>query len=134
LQGRKLKETAIIAEEIKTLLAKEIIVQSVHEQGEFISPIFLRPKPDGSHRMILNLKDLNKNVLYRHFKMDSIWTAIGLMKPDCYMTSVDLKDAYYSVRVSPQHQKYLKFMFNGLFINLPAYQMDWHFVQENSQS
>ncbi|CAB4030534.1 Transposon Tf2-6 poly [Paramuricea clavata] len=45
--------------------------------------------------------------------MDSIWTAISLMKPKCFMASVDLKDAYYSVRVSYQHQKYLKFVCKG---------------------
>ncbi len=53
-------------------------------------------------------------MVYRHFKMDSIWTAINLMKPNCYMASIDLKDAYYSVRVSPKHQKYLKFLWNGM--------------------
>ena len=107
------KENGIIDLEIQRLLGKEVIVESSHEQDEFISPIFLRPKPDGSHRLILNLKKLNENVVYRHFKMDSIWTAISLMKPNCYMASIDLKDAYYSVRVSPKHQKFLKFLWNG---------------------
>ena len=32
------------------------------------------------------------------------------MKPGCCMTSIDLRDAYYSVPVSPQHRKYLKFI------------------------
>ncbi len=41
------KENGIIAEEIQQLLAKEVIVESKHEPDEFISPIFLRPKPDG---------------------------------------------------------------------------------------
>ena len=45
--------------------------------------------------------------------MGSIWNAIQLMKPGCYMASVDLKDAYYSVHVSKKHQKYLKFSWNG---------------------
>ena len=27
---------------------------------------------------------------------------------------MDLKDAYYSVRVSPEHQKYLKFLWHGI--------------------
>ena len=107
------KENGIIDLEIQQLLGKDVIVESSHEQDEFISPIFLRPKPDGSHRLILNLKKLDENVVYRHFKMDSIWTAISLMKPNCYMASIDLKDAYYSVRVSPKHQKYLKFLWNG---------------------
>ena len=106
-------ENAVIAQEIRKLLDKGVIVESSHEKGEFISPIFLRPKPDGSHRLILNLKSLNKHVLYRHFKMDSIWTAIRLMKPNCFMASVDLKDAYYSVCISEKHQKYLKFIWNA---------------------
>lgn len=106
-------ENGCVAQEIKKLFAKGVIVESAHEANEFISSIFLRPKPDGSHRMILNLKSLNKYVVYRHFKMDSIWNAISLMKPNCYMASVDLKDAYYSVRICAEHQKYLKFDWNG---------------------
>ena len=100
-------------QEIQKLLSKGIIVTSSHEPGEFISPIFLRPKPDGSHRLILNLKELNQHVRYRHFKMESIWNAIQLMEPRCYMASVDLKDAYYSVHVCKNHKKYLKFSWNG---------------------
>ena len=36
------------------LLHKGVIKHSVHEEGEFISSMFLRPKKDGSYRMILN--------------------------------------------------------------------------------
>ena len=106
-------ENTVIAQEIQKLLSKGVIAKSLHEKDEFISPIFLRPKPDGSHRLILNLKSLNKHVLYRHFKMDSIWTAIRLMTPNCFMASVDIKDAYYSVHIAQKHQKYLKFIWNN---------------------
>ena len=41
--------------------------------------------------------------------MDTIWAAVRMMRPGCYMASIDLKDAYYSVWVHPDHQKYLKF-------------------------
>ena len=64
------QEDTTIAQEVQQLLAKGVIVESPHEKGEFISPIFLRPKPDGSHRLILNLKKLNEKVVYRHFKLD----------------------------------------------------------------
>ena len=120
LQNRQCKENrfsesenGVIAQEIQKLLDKGVIAVSSYEKGEYISPIFLRPKPDGSHRLILNLKSLNQHVVYRHFKMDSIWTATRLMKPNCFMASVDLKDAYYSVQISPGYQKYLKFTWNG---------------------
>ena len=48
--------------EIKRLVEKGVIVPSCHETGEFVSTIFVRPKPDGSHRLILNLKRFNEHV------------------------------------------------------------------------
>ena len=91
------------------MLEKRIIKVSKHEQGEYISPIFVSPKKDGTFRMTLNLKKLNTYVVYHHFKMESIWSAIRLMTPNCFMASIDLKDAYYSVPIASEDQKYLKF-------------------------
>ena len=79
--------------QIGNFLQKGIIVASSHEQGEFISNIFLRPKKDGSFRTILNLKELNKFVQYHHFKMESIHMCTQLMQPGCYMAFIDLQDA-----------------------------------------
>ena len=90
-----------------------MIVKSRHCQGEYISPIFTRPKKDGSHRLILNLKSLNEYVAHYHFKMDTLQSAIKLMKPNCYMASVDLRDAYYTVPVDSEHQRFLKFLYRG---------------------
>lgn len=106
-------EAIIIDKEISVLLSKGVVEHSIHEKGEYISQIFLRPKKDGSYRLILNLKGLNQYVEYFHFKMDTVWSAIKLMKPHCYMASVDLKDAYYSVSVKDQHRKFLKFTWHG---------------------
>ena len=102
-----------IADEITTLLAKKAIVECEHEEGEFISPIFLRKKGDGSNRLILNLKELNKNLDTIHFKMDTIYSVLDLITPDCYMASIDLKDAYYSVPIKTEEQKNFKFLFRG---------------------
>lgn len=107
------KEEVIVADEIKKLLKKGVVIPSKHEEGEFISPIFLRSKKDGSYRTILNLKQLNEFVEYQHFKMDTLDSVIKMMKPGCYMASVDLKDAYYTVPICKDHQKFLKFKFNG---------------------
>ena len=109
------KEFPAVASEIKKLLAKGIIIKSFHEEGEIVSvsPIFLREKPDGSHRLILNLKETNKFVENFHFKMETITTILSLVRPNCYMGSIDIKDAYYSVSVCEEDQKYLKFIFDG---------------------
>ena len=76
-------------ESVSNLLRKQAIEACDHEAGEHISPIFTRPKKDGSHRMILNLKSLNKNITHHHFKMDTVLTAVRLMKPGCFMASID---------------------------------------------
>ena len=106
-------EREIITEEITKLLDKGVIEQIDRVQGDFISTIFVRPKKDGTFRMILNLKQLNEFVSYYHFKMDTIQTALKLMRPGCFMASVDLKDAYYSVPIALEDRKYLKFEWHG---------------------
>ena len=64
--------------------------------------------------MILNLKQLNEYIVYHHFKMDGLQAAVELMKPGCFMASIDLKYAFYSVPVHRAFQKYLKFKFKGM--------------------
>ena len=66
-------------------------------------------------RMILYLKSLNEFVAYQHFKMDDIQTAVKLVRPQCFMVSVDLKDAYYSVPVAPEDRTFLKFEWEGQY-------------------
>lgn len=79
-----------------------------------MSNIFVREKKDGNHRMILNLKPLNKHVKYRHFKMDSLSSVLKLVSKDIWMSSVDLIQAYYTCPVDKEHQKYLKFYWKGV--------------------
>ncbi|KAJ8041093.1 hypothetical protein HOLleu_11813 [Holothuria leucospilota] len=62
--------------------------------------------------MILNLKHFNKFVKYRHFKMDGLPSVVQLMRVNCFMASIDLKDAYYSVPIDCDHRKYLRFGWN----------------------
>ena len=90
-----------------------MLIESPDEQGEFLSTVFLRPKKDGTHRLILNLKNLNKFVTYHHFKMESLKQVVNMIRPNCFMAAVDLRDAYYSVPIHQDHQKYLKFDWQG---------------------
>ena len=74
--------------------------------------------------MILNLKKLNKHIAHIHFKIDTLQSCINLMKKNYYMGSLDLSDAYYSISISPESQKYLKFRVGhqlNQFITLPEW-------------
>ena len=63
--------------------------------------------------MILNLKGLNKHNEYHRFKMDTLWCAVRLMTPECYMASIDIKDAYYSAPIAIEYRKVLRFYCQG---------------------
>ena len=106
-------EVRAVNEEIDRLHAMGVIEHSLPESGEFISNIFTRKKKDGGYRMILDLSYLNKFITYHHFKMDCLDTALKFITKDCFMASIDLRDAYYSIPIAAHHKKYLKFRWNG---------------------
>ena len=49
---------------------------------------------------------------YVHFKMDTIQNVLSMIRPNIFMASIDIKDAYYSVTIYDSDQKYLKFKFD----------------------
>ena len=115
------QECTILSSEVQSLLSHGVIKVSSHENVEYVSPIFLTPKRDGGHRMILNLSQLNDFIKYEHFKMDNIKTVLNLITPNCYMCKIDLKDAYYSIKIDEAFQKYLKFCWEEVLYQYVCY-------------
>lgn len=110
-------EIYAIESEIARLLSFGAISLSKPERDQFVSPIFLVPKPDGKFRFILNLKQLNKSVRCPKFKMEDYRTAQRLVSPGCYFTKLDLKDAYFLIPIDTSHRKFLKFAWNSQLYN-----------------
>lgn len=107
-------ERRYLHSEIQTMQQMQVIEVVRHCPGEYVSPIFLVPKKQaGKYRLILNLKRLNLDVEYHHFQMDTIESTLKLVTPGCYMMSIDLKDAYYSIKVHEKFRKFLRFEFEG---------------------
>ena len=99
--------------EIQKLLATGVIIKCEHETGEYISPILIRLKSDGSCRLMLNLKNLNEDIPYMHFKMETLQSVLSLITPGCYLASLDLKGACYSVPIHTDYTKFLKFIWKN---------------------
>ena len=78
----------------------------MREEGDFMSFIFTREKRDGSYRMILNLKQLNKHIQCEYFKMGSLQSVLNIIRPNCWIASVDLKDTFYMVPIHLDHQSF----------------------------
>ena len=103
------KEADFVSKEVEIMFEKQIIEVVQPIRGEVVSNIFLRHKKDGSYRMIMDLTWLNEHVEYEHFKMTSLQTALNMMRADCWMGSIDLKDTYYSVLIAEKDRKFLRF-------------------------
>ena len=100
---------------INRLMSRGILKPISGSENDFESSISLREKNENQHRLILNLKEFKKNVVYRHFKRNILKTALNMMRQNCFMASIDLSNAYYSVPVALTDQKYLLFKLEGQF-------------------
>ena len=96
---------------VSELLAREIAVECFRPRH--IAGLFLRPKPEGKFRLIIDLSPLNHFIQNERFKQDNLNSALNMVEKGDYMCKVDLKNAYYSVPVHAQSQPYLAFKWKG---------------------
>ena len=83
-----------------------VAVKCEHTPLEYISSIFLREKTGGTLSLILNLKNLNMCLEYKHFKMQTLQTILTSIQSNCYIATIDFKDTYYSVMVVTYYSIY----------------------------
>ena len=95
------------------MLQKGAIQQVSHTQGEFLSNLFLVGKKEGGNWPIINLKKLNKNVPYDHFKMEGLHCLKYHLQHGDYLCKIDLQDAYFSVPLNKQSRKFVRFQWSG---------------------
>ena len=89
------------------------LIEKASEKG-LASNIFLKPKPSGEYRIILNLSEINESVQYQHFKLQSLDDAIALTNHGDYMVKLDLRVAYDSILIHKESRKYLQFIVEGI--------------------
>ena len=100
---------SLIDNEVQELLDKKAIVLSEPSSDQFISNLFLVQKKNGKFRPVLNLKSLNRFVKYFHFKQENLQSVLTSTTRNCFFTSIDLCDAYFSLSIRKSDRKYLKF-------------------------
>lgn len=109
------EEKKCVASEIEVFVNKGIVkvIDKNTNEVQFITNVFLRTKSDGSVRTILDLKEFNKYVNKVHFKMETFKSALTIVRKNCLLASIDLKDAYHSCSVRDKDKKYFRFQFNN---------------------
>jgi len=102
-----------VLQAINNLRACQAVTECAPVTGQFLSPFFLVPKPDGSKRFVLNLKALNTFMATDHFQLEDGRTVLGLLSPGDFFGKLDFDQAYYSVAIHPASRKFLRFTFQG---------------------
>ena len=108
-QVRSESET-LMDKEVSDLLTKGAICEVPFAKDGYYSRMFLVPKKDGGiYETVIDLSSLNQYIETQHFQMEHLSSIKTLLQQGYYMTKLDLKDAYLSVAIHPQSQKYLRF-------------------------
>ena len=108
----KRHESYFIRSEIKRLLNSECI-REVDTQPLGISPISVVPKKNGEFRLILDLRHLNSYCIKQSVIYEDIKTVIGVIEPEDFMITTDIKNGFHHIGVSLEDQSYLGFQFEG---------------------
>lgn len=95
-----------VKEILKELLAEEIIRES---DSDFASPILLVRKKDGSDRMCVDYRALNKIIEKDRFPLPLINDQIDKLGKSKYFISLDMKNGFYQIPVSADSVKYTAF-------------------------
>ena len=85
-----------------------------HHKDLFYSNLFLVEKKEGGQRPVINLSSLNSLARHHHFKMEDLKVVADILRPQDFISKIDLKDAYFAVPINPEHQKLLSVQFQNV--------------------
>ena len=95
----------IVSQEVKEMLERGAIREAIHCKNQFVSHLLLVSKKDGGKRPVINLKDLNTFIPYKHFKMEGLHLLKEILEQCDYPYKLDLKDAYFCFPLDKQSRK-----------------------------
>lgn len=100
-------ELEIVEKQIDEWLKQKIIQPS---SSDFASPIVLAQKKDGSYRICLDYRKLNKKIIKEHYPLPLIEDQIDGLRDANFFSILDLENGFMHVNVGLSSQKYTSFV------------------------
>ncbi|BFF91641.1 uncharacterized protein DMAD_09873 [Drosophila madeirensis] len=97
----------VVSRMVDELLQQDIIIPST---SEYASPVVLIKKPNGSDRLCVDYRRLNKLIKKENFPVPNIEERLQEAKRFKYFSSLDLNSGYYQIEVAPESRKYTAFI------------------------
>ena len=113
------KQFSLVEQEVLEILEKgaiQKVTRAIFEppkQGQFLSHLILVEEKDGGNRPVINLKNLSKFIPYEHFEMEGVHCLKFILEQDDFLWKIDLKEAYFSVPLNKNSQKFVRFQKSG---------------------
>ena len=109
------QEFLLVTKEVESMLKKGAIQKTSVEKCQFLSKLFLVVRKNGGSRPVISIKNMNASILYLYFKMEGLHLLKFMLKVKNYMCKIELKNAYICNPLHWQHQKYIRFCWEGQF-------------------
>ena len=89
------------------------IIKAVNEPTDWVNNLVLVEKPDGSLRICIDPKELNKAIKHPHYAHPTTGDILSQMSGTKYFTKLDASNAYWQIELGEESSKLLTF--NSLF-------------------
>lgn len=92
-------------------MIQEDIIESANSQ--YINPLVLVAKKDGSIRITLDARELNARCAPDHYHTETIADLLGRIRGAKFLTSWDLTSSFWQIGLHPDSRDYTAFLYNG---------------------
>ena len=96
----------------KVIVSEPVSGRAAEQGSDRASRLFLVTKATGEWRPIIDLSSLNVFVHCPSFTMETPRSILGALQQGQWLTSLDLKDAYFHIGINPADRRYLHFCHN----------------------
>lgn len=104
-------------EQIQMMSDQGILETSSSATG-FLSKLFPTQKADGRTRPIFNLRELNRYLQPKKFRLISHFKVPSFLQKGDFMVKLDLTQAYFHVPVKLQHRRFLSLISDGRVLQM----------------